>query len=208
MKHTRTATYGDVTVGVLVDQHGEPWFFAHEIAKAYGSRHTNDVTKYVKDRHKAKVDIRDISTTFIDGNPNDITKGNVDRPNTTIKGNGIGNPIRSVISLKGLFAFMMRASTQRAVQFQDWVTDELLPSIYKGEQVTLAGTPMQDVMDATGAAALVGRIEILESTVGELVAQLKSVSEDRDYWRTIAQGMARTEINVYGDSTLSDLTGM
>lgn len=197
MKHARTATYGDVTVGVLVDQHGEPWFFAHEIAKAYGSRHTNDVTKYVKDRHKAKVDIRDISTTFSDGGPNNM-----------IKGHGIGNPIRSVISLKGLFAFMMRTNTQRAVQFQDWVTDELLPSIYKGEQVTLAGTPMQDVMDATGAAALVGRIEILESTVGELVAQLKSVSEDRDYWRAIAQGMARTEINVYGDSTLSDLTGM
>lgn len=195
MKHTSTATYGDVTLGVLVDQHGEPWFFAHEIAKAYGSRHTNDVTKYVKDRFKAKVDIRDISTTFSDGSR--ITTG-MSR----------GNPIRSVISLKGLFTFMMRANTKRAYKFQDWVTDELLPSIYKGEQVTLAGTPMQDVMDATGAAALVGRIEILESTVGELVAQLKSVSEDRDYWRTIAQGMARTEINVYGDSTLSDLTGM
>jgi hypothetical protein len=67
---------------------------------------------------------------------------------------------------------------------------------------------MQDVQDMTGVAALVGRIEILEGTLGELLAELKSVYEDRDYWRTVAEGLSKTEVHIYGDPLMSDLINL
>ena len=86
--------------------------------------------------------------------------------------------------------------------------EELLPAIRRGEAISTDGTPMQDVQDMTGVAALVGRIEILEGTLGELLAELKSVYEDRDYWRTVAEGLSKTEVHIYGDPLMSDLINL
>ena len=191
MKFTHTADRGGITVGVLEDQHGHLWFFAHEIAQAYGSHNTNDVTRYVRDKYKSKINLRTMDTPF-------------ERVHSGRRDNGI----RSIISEYGLYEFIMRGNTAKAEQFREWVVEELLPAIRRGEAISTDGTPMQDVQDMTGVAALVGRIEILEGTLGELLAELKSVYEDRDYWRTVAEGLSKTEVHIYGDPLMSDLINL
>jgi len=196
MQYTHTAEYGGITVGVLEDQYGNSWFFAHEIAQAYGARHSHDVAKYVRDKYKVKIDIRSITPAFDRGNDE----------YDTIKDHSVNrNPHRLLISEYGLYEFMMRGNTQRAEQFREWVVEELLPAVRRGEAISTEGTPMADVQDMTGMAALVGRIEILEGVVGDLTAELKAVREDRDYWRTVAEGLSKTEYHIYGDPLVADI---
>lgn len=185
MDYAYSAEYGGITVGVLVDQDDDPWFFAHEVAQAYGARDSYAVTQYIKDQHKATLDVRTIPTFDWE------SQG--------------GTPKRVIISLKGLFTFMMRGNTPRAVEFQDWVIEELLPAIYNGDDVSLEGTPMESLQEETSLAGLVARIEILVNEVGELRAELQELREDRDYWRTVAMGMTSTEYHIYGDPIMADL---
>ena len=212
LQYSHTAEYGGITVGVLEDQHGHLWFFAQEIAQAYGARDAYNVTKYVRDKYKAKIDIRSINPLF----------DRVINENQTMFDRSAGNPNRSLISEYGLYEFMMRGNTARAEQFREWVVEELLPAIRRGEAISTDGTPMQDVQDMTGMAALVGRIEILErvnreqerinreqeGVIGTLVAEFKSIREDRDYWRTVAEGLSKTEVHIYGDPVMSDLINL
>ena len=209
MQYSHTAEYGGITIGVLEDQHGRLWFFAQEIAHAYGAKDSYQVTRYVRDKYKATIDIRTITPIF--GRVNEINYPLFERvvnENQTMFDRSIKHkPYRSLINEYGLYEFMMRGNTAKAEQFREWVVEELLPAVRRGETISTEGTPMQGVQDMTGNAALVGRIEILEGVVGELTAELKSLREDRDYWRTVAQGLSKTEIHVYGDPIVADLIG-
>lgn len=85
------------------DAEGElqPWFVATDVAKALGYRDAEKVTRNVRPKHKALC-------TLISGT-RQVT----------------------IISEAGLYSALMRTRKPEAVPFQEWVTDEVLPSIRK-----------------------------------------------------------------------------
>lgn len=84
---------------------GEPWFVAKDICDALGYGNSRDaLSTHVRDKWKNTVVIRD-------GIP--------------------GNPEKTIINEAGLFALVMKSKMPKAVEFQDWVCEEVLPSIRK-----------------------------------------------------------------------------
>lgn len=90
---------------------GEPWFVAKDVCDALGYGNSREaLSKHVRDRWKNTVTIRDGIT---------------------------GNPEKTIINEAGLFALVMKSKMPKAVEFQDWVCEEVLPSIRKhGAYVT------------------------------------------------------------------------
>ena len=90
----------------VVERNGEPWFVGKDVAEALGYSNTRDALyKHVKDFHKTDgVAIRDA----------------LGREQNTV-----------IIDEAGLYSLVMRAKTERAEAFQEWVTSEVLPAIRK-----------------------------------------------------------------------------
>ena len=67
------------------------------------------------------------------GNPSQATKDLLDdEKNTLILNEGIrrrGNPNVTIVSESGLYSLIMRSRKKEAIEFQRWVTREVLPSI-------------------------------------------------------------------------------
>lgn len=82
---------------------GEPWFVAADVTFVLGYSNGRDaVEKHIRDHQRNTVAIRDGKR---------------------------GNPNATVISEGGLYRLMLRANTVLADEFQDWVTDDVLPTI-------------------------------------------------------------------------------
>ena len=88
----------------VVDRNGEPWFIGKDVAEALGYINTQKaVLMHVKQNHKADVPIWD----------------------------GSQNRNQVVIDEAGLYSLVMRAKTEKAEAFQEWVTSEVLPAVRK-----------------------------------------------------------------------------
>lgn len=88
----------------VVERNGEPWFIGKDVAEALGYINTQKaVLMHVKQNHKADVPIWD----------------------------GSQNRNQVVIDEAGLYSLVMRAKTEKAEAFQEWVTSEVLPAIRK-----------------------------------------------------------------------------
>ena len=88
----------------VIKQNGEPWFAGKDVCEAL--RYSNSrkaIADHVKENHKG--------VTFCD------TPG--------------GKQQISIIDEAGLYSLVMRAKTEKAEAFQEWVTGEVLPSIRK-----------------------------------------------------------------------------
>lgn len=84
---------------------GESWFVAKDVCDALGYGNSREaLSKHVRDKWKNTV-------TICDGIP--------------------GNPEKTIINEAGLFALVMKSKMPKAVEFQDWVCEEVLPSIRK-----------------------------------------------------------------------------
>lgn len=84
---------------------GKPWFVAKDVCDALGYGNSREaLSKHVRDKWKNTV-------TICDGIP--------------------GNPEKAIINEAGLFALVMKSKMPKAVEFQDWVCEEVLPSIRK-----------------------------------------------------------------------------
>lgn len=90
-------------VRVVTDNSGEPRWVASDVAKILGYAAAKDMTRNLRDRHK--------------GGQIVPTPG--------------GNQEMTVITEAGLYAAVLKSRVPAAVEFQDWVTDEVLPSIRK-----------------------------------------------------------------------------
>ena len=88
-------------VRVVLDEHGEPRWVAADVAKVLGYRDATQVTRFVRDRHK--------------GTEKLCTPG--------------GDQRMTVLTEAGLYAAIMKSRAPLAADFQDWVTDEVLPAI-------------------------------------------------------------------------------
>ena len=88
----------------VVENNNEPWFVGKDVAEALGYSNTSKaVQDHVKDKHKAELPIWD----------------------------GSQNRNQIVIDEAGLYSLIMRAKTEKAETFQEWVTSEVLPAIRK-----------------------------------------------------------------------------
>jgi anti-repressor protein len=80
---------------------GKPWFVAADVCAVLGYRHTGSALRSLRDREKG------VHRMHTPGGEQDIT----------------------VISEPGLYRLIMRSNREEAEDFQDWVTEEVLPSI-------------------------------------------------------------------------------
>lgn len=87
----------------VIEKNGEPWFIAKDIALALGYSNTR----------KAIID---------------HCEGVTNRYSLKTEG---GRQELNIISEKGLYRLIMRSKLESAIKFQDWVCDEVLPSIRK-----------------------------------------------------------------------------
>lgn len=93
-------------VRVIVDEHGEPWFIAMEVAEILGYSDASKMTSRLDDDEKS---------------------------NRQIGGLGPGTGGRGIITINepGLFAAVIGSTKPEAKTFKRWVTHDVLPSIRK-----------------------------------------------------------------------------
>lgn len=115
----------------VVDQNGEPWFAASDIAKALGYANPQEATR----EHCKKVNkITQPSESLI----------SVNRPPVYI----------NIIPESDVYRLVMRSNLPSAERFQDWVCEEVLPSIRKtGGYGTVALPNFSDPVEAARAWA-------------------------------------------------------
>jgi len=123
---------GTITpITTITDQEGNPWFVAQEVCEVLGYSNPWDAVKrHVRDHQK---------NTLV--NPEGITSA--------------GNPNKTIINEGGLNRLILRSNLPGAETFQDWVTDEVLPSIRKTGSFTAM------TKDERLAALAQGTIELL-----------------------------------------------
>lgn len=96
-------TTGQTVRTVTVD--GEPWFVAYDVTAILGYTNGPDaVARHVSPGQMGSVAIRD-------GIP--------------------GNPNRTILSEAGVWRLVMRSNRPEAIAFQDWLAEEVIPSIRK-----------------------------------------------------------------------------
>jgi Prophage antirepressor len=100
-------------VRVLRDDRGEPWFVAADLCKVLNIKSASDAVKRLKSNNVQVIDLFDKVS------------------NRAFKINGLAKDPVNIVSEAGMFFFVLRSDKPEAVEFQDWVTGEVLPSIRK-----------------------------------------------------------------------------
>ena len=105
--------FGKVQVVVL---DSEPWFFGKDVASALGYSNPSDaISRLMKERNIKRLNRGDICESQIS---NFWTSDSDHRS-------------KIFINESGLYKLIMRSNLKDAEKFQDWVTDEVLPTIRK-----------------------------------------------------------------------------
>lgn len=95
-------------VRVITGVDGEPRWIASDVSKVLGYRDAEKMTRNIRDRHKGTHNVGTRSANGVEQA----------RPMT-------------VITEAGLYAAVLKSRVPAAIEFQDWITDEVLPSIRK-----------------------------------------------------------------------------
>ncbi|MFG2841726.1 BRO family protein [Kitasatospora sp. NPDC048296] len=106
---------------VMID--GEPWFVTADVCRVLGRRNPADALKRLEERQHRTVDMRLVTIAKSDGY--DDSAGQ--------KLYGRGNPFLRVVSEAGLYSLLMRSNKTSSRPFRNWVTEELLPSVRRGD---------------------------------------------------------------------------
>lgn len=139
----------------LVFIKGEPWWVLADVARVLGYRDATNAGRLLRDKHKG---------THLVSTPG-------------------GDQPMTVINEAGLYRLMMRSDHPEAEAFQDWVTDEVLPSIRRTGTYTQKG----------------GRIERLTKKVrtadpGVLLPRIDQVTKNKEInGRLASQGACPRE---------------
>ncbi|WP_441251287.1 BRO-N domain-containing protein [Kitasatospora sp. McL0602] len=101
----------------------EPWFVIADVCKILGRENPTRTKSIVDPGQSRVVNLRAVTLTF--GKAKDSSAGG--------KPYERGNPMTNVVSESGLYTLIMRSNKPTALPFQRWVTEELLPSIRRGD---------------------------------------------------------------------------
>lgn len=138
----------------VVSVDGEPWFVAGDVCFVLGYSNSRDATaKHVRDHQKR---VSRIATPS-------------------------GEQAATVVSEGGLYRLMMRARTALADEFQDWVTDEVLPTLRKTGSYAVEKRAPQTYAEAL--RELAGEVEAREVAEAK-VAELEPVAKS---WTQLAE---------------------
>ncbi len=126
MKDTQIITFENETIGTirgLLDEKGEPWFFAGKVCDCLKIKNSRDAIYKVRHRHNTyqhKVDgvaIRDIVITDSLGRKNKAT----------------------IINESIFYELIFQSHAQKAFEFQQWVFEEVIPSLRKHGEYRMQG---------------------------------------------------------------------
>ena len=147
-----------VTLEAVKDKSGEIWFSGKEVAEALGYVNTRQaILRHVRDKYKKRMaEIIESTTTEIIENSLNPSYCESQREeiglnsevetveNSTISAVSIldggffnGRPNRIYIKEPGVYSLIFRSQLDNAMGFQDWVCEEVLPSIRKTGGYTL-----------------------------------------------------------------------
>jgi anti-repressor protein len=118
--------FNGVEVRAIIDELGEPWFVAKDVADVLGYSRTSAMTQSLDGDEKG---VRDLDTP---GGVQSLT----------------------IISESGVFAAVLRSQRPEAKVFRKWVTTEVLPSIRKTGSYSLANLSPVGRVVAMGQAML------------------------------------------------------
>lgn len=133
-------------IRIITDQQGEPWFVAKDVAIALGYRDAANMTRNLKAHQQ--------------GTQNVSTPGGVQ--------------VMAVINEPGLYRAVLKSRIESAERFQDWVTDEVLPSIRKHGGY-IAGQE-QDAPELIMAKALMVAQSVIDRKSQELAAAQQTIA--------------------------------
>ena len=133
-------------VRVLTDDTGEPRWVAADVAKILGYRMASDMTRNIRDRHRGTQIVRTPS----------------------------GEQEMTVITEAGLYAAVLKSRVPSALEFQDWVTDEVLPSIRKHGAYMTGPTIEQILTDPDTIIKLATDLKKEREKVAELTPAARS----------------------------------
>ena len=133
-------------VRVLTDDTGEPRWVAAYVAKILGYRMASDMTRNIRDRHRGTQIVRTPS----------------------------GEQEMTVITEAGLYAAVLKSRVPSALEFQDWVTDEVLPSIRKHGAYMTGPTIEQILTDPDTIIKLATDLKKEREKVAELTPAARS----------------------------------
>ena len=130
-----------------IQQNGEPWFVGKDVAEALGYSNPRDaLAKHVKENHKSDgVAIRD-------------SIGREQHP--------------TIIDEAGLYSLVMRAKTDKAEAFQEWVTSEVIPAIRKNGGYIAGSENMTD------AELMAKAVLVAQSTIQQRDQRIKELEND------------------------------
>ncbi|WP_395295199.1 Bro-N domain-containing protein [Kitasatospora hibisci] len=106
---------------VLID--GKPWFATTDVCAVLDRSNPSWASKIVTPEDTRTVDMRSVCLT--ESEAYRVSAG----------GNGLarGNPFLNLVSEGGLYLLVMRSRKPNARPFQEWVTQDLLPSVRRGD---------------------------------------------------------------------------
>ena len=125
-------------IRIVTDEQGEPWFVAKDVAVALGYRDAANMIRNLKGNQQ--------------GTQNVSTPGGAQK--------------MAVINEPGLYRVVLKSRIESAERFQDWVTDEVLPSIRKNGGY-IAGQE-EDTPELIMAKALMVAQSVIERKTVEL----------------------------------------
>ncbi len=128
-----------------IEQNGQPWFVGKDVAQALGySQTAKAVREHVKDNHKGM--------SILD------TPG--------------GKQETTIIDEAGLYSLVMRAKTEKAEAFQEWVTSEVLPTIRR------TGGYIAGSENMTDAEIMAKAVLVAQSTIQQRDQRIKELESD------------------------------
>ncbi|MFD7826318.1 Bro-N domain-containing protein [Kitasatospora sp. NPDC059803] len=119
---------------VMID--GQPWFVTADVCRILGRGNPAFAVKGLETHQHRTVDLRSVTISRADGLAISPAQKAYQR----------GNPLLGVVSEAGLYTLLMRSDKKSARPFRAWVTEELLPSVRRGDtdiptqQRRMAGT--------------------------------------------------------------------
>ncbi|WKW87285.1 antirepressor [Mycobacterium phage Chargerpower] len=142
-----------------VDIEGEPWFVAKDVTDILGFKNGGAaVAQHVLPDQVGSIAIHD-------GTP--------------------GTPIKTIISEAGLYRLIMRSNVPGALEFQDWVTAEVLPTIRKtGGYVDPASELANRIASGDVDAMIQGfaaTLKVAEEARAKLARAEAKIEEDKPY---------------------------
>ncbi|WP_235827178.1 BRO-N domain-containing protein [Actinomyces culturomici] len=141
--HDLTKFYGDSPVRVHIDDEGEPWFVASDVAKILGYRAAPEMTRSLDEDEKGYAEVR--------------TPGGIQK--------------MSIISEAGLYQAIFGSRGRKTSDFKRWVTHEVLPSIRRTGSYSFGRAPASSSSmsgEQLMAAALVEANRVLEEARGQV----------------------------------------